>query len=350
MITADDVSIEDVALTPVQAQSVLITVLNDFFEPLAGASVSFPSTSADTFISDESGQVSLDPFYYGYYQVKVQKEGYETLLKYININSLNVNLRITMMPVYMDDFESGMTQWTRTGSWNTTSTDQYADANSLTDRPNQNYQSNTNNYCKFNTPINLFNQTNANVQFYAKYNLALDGDYVALQLSTDNANWFTVDHYTGISEWSLKSYSLNNYLDQTVYIRFQIVTNDDNESSGIFIDNFAVYLDGDSVENNDLLLPAPSLYMAAYPNPFHSMIKLDVTAVSKSLDRVSIDVYNIKGQHVASLFNNFLTHGKQELEWNGKDHLGNTVGNGIYFVRSTAGSRVLATRKILLMK
>ena len=41
--------------------------------------------------------------------------------------------------VFSDDFESGLTNWTVTGSWNTTTTDAYSPTHSFTDSPDGNY-------------------------------------------------------------------------------------------------------------------------------------------------------------------------------------------------------------------
>jgi hypothetical protein len=84
-----------------------------------------------------------------------------------------------------------------------------------------------------------------------------------------------------------------------------------------------------------------------YPNPFNSM-----TLIRYSLPRdyqVEISLYNILGQKVRTLTNEYQTSGYKGIAWDGKDDRGQDVGSGIYFYQVKAGD-LSCTRKLLLLK
>ncbi len=86
---------------------------------------------------------------------------------------------------------------------------------------------------------------------------------------------------------------------------------------------------------------------ANHPNPFTTS-----TLISFSLKEnahVEIEIYNIKGAHVASLIRETLETGNYEIEWDGTDQFGHNVSPGIYFCRISAGQYV-STNKMILMK
>lgn len=73
------------------------------------------------------------------------------------------------------------------------------------------------------------------------------------------------------------------------------------------------------------------------PNPFHS-----TTTISFDLDKpsqVSIQIYNIKGQKVATLASKQdFSKGKNSLVWDGRDQAGNTCASGVYFYHFMSNS------------
>ena len=84
-----------------------------------------------------------------------------------------------------------------------------------------------------------------------------------------------------------------------------------------------------------------------YPNPFNpeTEIKFSLSNASK----VSIDIYNIKGQKVKSLVNDKYDAGDHSAVWKGTDDNNRKVGSGIYFYKMKSG-RYTATKKMILLK
>jgi flagellar hook assembly protein FlgD len=84
-----------------------------------------------------------------------------------------------------------------------------------------------------------------------------------------------------------------------------------------------------------------------YPNPFNpsTMIRYDLPVASD----VSVKIYNLYGQEIKTLLNDYQTAGRKNVKWNGKDDKGNQVSAGIYFYRIKAGS-YSQVKKMILVK
>ena len=84
-----------------------------------------------------------------------------------------------------------------------------------------------------------------------------------------------------------------------------------------------------------------------HPNPFNpeTMIEYCIKEDSKVL----IEIYNIKGQKVKTLVNEFKEAGYHSVIWNGKDSNCKPVASGIYFYRMKTDN-YQKIRKMILIK
>jgi hypothetical protein len=92
--------------------------------------------------------------------------------------------------------------------------------------------------------------------------------------------------------------------------------------------------------------PAIKLALSNYPNPFNPSTTIAFTLAEET--EITLEIYNIKGQKVATLINGNLRTGKQEIVWNGVDENGVFVSSGIYFSRLTVGEKKLLQKMMLL--
>ena len=103
--------------------------------------------------------------------------------------------------------------------------------------------------------------------------------------------------------------------------------------------------------SNEVLIPSNTELIGIYPNPFNPE-----TTVSYSLNedsRVSLFIYNIKGQKVRSLVNGKVQAGFHTVTWNGKNENGENVSSGIYFsIFDAEGEEkdYTSVKKIILLK
>jgi hypothetical protein len=88
-----------------------------------------------------------------------------------------------------------------------------------------------------------------------------------------------------------------------------------------------------------------------YPNPFNPSTTIPVT-LENSAD-VNLQIFNILGQQVVTLYQGKKTAGEHQFSWNGQNSAGKLVQSGIYFyrlqIKDTKGQRIL-TRKMILSK
>jgi len=94
-------------------------------------------------------------------------------------------------------------------------------------------------------------------------------------------------------------------------------------------------------------IPADYLVSQNYPNPFNQSTTIEYTLPVRS--EVTIDVFNILGEKVKSLFYGILTSGRHSISWDGTNEKGKTAGTGIYFYRVKSGEYI-QVRKMMLLK
>ncbi|MFH2055221.1 MAG: Ig-like domain-containing protein [bacterium] len=100
-------------------------------------------------------------------------------------------------------------------------------------------------------------------------------------------------------------------------------------------------------DDHDFVLPDEYSLAQNYPNPFNPE-----TVIGYSLPQaaqVRLSVFNILGQSVIELVNEYQSAGEKRVVWDGTNRFGEKVDSGVYFYRITAGDFDL-TRKMVLMK
>lgn len=87
--------------------------------------------------------------------------------------------------------------------------------------------------------------------------------------------------------------------------------------------------------------------ISSYPNPFQTStsIKFELPETMP----VNLDIYNLKGQKVRSLYSGLKTSGSHSLAWDGRDNENHLLPSGTYLLRMKQGDRSL-TRKLLLLR
>ena len=96
------------------------------------------------------------------------------------------------------------------------------------------------------------------------------------------------------------------------------------------------------VEGNESKLPETILLYQYYPNPFNPTTSIQYALGSKQI--VSLKVYTILGQEVATLVNEEKQAGEYKVQFDGKE-----LSSGIYFYNLVAGSFV-ETKKMILLR
>lgn len=92
---------------------------------------------------------------------------------------------------------------------------------------------------------------------------------------------------------------------------------------------------------------AEGITARTYPNPFRN--ETVIRFENESGTRVSVDIFNISGQHITSLLDADLGAGIHEVRWDGTAHNGGNVPEGLYFYRIQTGNGSV-TGKMMRMR
>ena len=90
-------------------------------------------------------------------------------------------------------------------------------------------------------------------------------------------------------------------------------------------------------ENNNIAIKSP------YPNPFNPTVNFDFTIFKDS--KVSIQIYNLKGQKIDDIFIGDLSSGQHRYNWTASKQ-----SSGIYFIKISTDNNNPIIKKIVLIK
>ena len=95
--------------------------------------------------------------------------------------------------------------------------------------------------------------------------------------------------------------------------------------------------------------PIPTEFMLSqnYPNPFNPTTMINYRLPEKS--RVSLTVFNLLGNKIATLVNGEKQAGNYSVTWDGRDMNGRRVSTGLYFYKLEAGNNI-HVRKMMLVE
>ncbi|MBW6515601.1 MAG: T9SS type A sorting domain-containing protein [Candidatus Cloacimonetes bacterium] len=99
--------------------------------------------------------------------------------------------------------------------------------------------------------------------------------------------------------------------------------------------------------DQDLITPLITTLKGNYPNPFNPETTICFSLSEPS--KVTISIYNNRGQLVKSVIDDFLPTGEHRIIWDGRDERYKQVSSGVYFYRMQA-NEYSEVRKMLLLK
>ena len=222
-------------------------------------------------------------------------------------------------------------QWTAsTNGWGTTTSVFNSANSSITDSPIGLYSNNKNSNIKTTNPISLNNVLNAELSFYAKWNIEKGYDYTILEISDDNGLTWTPQCgkftsfgsinqiagkplYDGIqTEWVQEKINLSEYLGSNILIRFKFKSDGLENADGFYFDDMKVTV------LNDLNLLSDTFFsenLIISPNPATATLSLNTISGIENYK-----IYNVSGQLLAS---NRLSIDKIDVS---------NLSNGVYFL------------------
>jgi hypothetical protein len=97
------------------------------------------------------------------------------------------------------------------------------------------------------------------------------------------------------------------------------------------------------------VLPLNFALYQNFPNPFNPETTIRFEIGSAAGSYVTLDVFNVLGQHVKRLVRGERAAGVYDVVWNGSDKVGGRVATGVYFYRLQVGDEI-ETKKMVLLK
>ena len=265
--------------------------------------------------------------------------------------------------IAFEDNAMNTNNWTATGNWDITNQKYVSEPSSFTDSPSGNYPSNNTATFEYDGSVDLTEILGATIEFQTQWDIESDWDYGQFHISTDlGNNWIPIEGlftnpgtgsfqpngepvYDGTQlSWVQESVDISEYIGEQITFRFLLKTDQNVVADGWYFDDLKVVLyESVPVDVNDFagMIEDYSLEQN-YPNPFNPSTKI-VFQIPES-ENVSLKIYDVLGNEIASLLNEEKSPGKYEIEFNAS-HL----SSGIYFYTLRTGT-FINTKKMILIK
>jgi hypothetical protein len=165
----------------------------------------------------------------------------------------------------------------------------------------------------------------------------IDSSTVTIVNNPSNGNISNIDPVSGTVTYEPKSGF--HGVDTFTY------TIDDNSAvtSNVAIVMVNTMLSTNISENEYFVLPSEFFLGQNYPNPFNSSTKI-IYSISHA-DFVILKIYNMHGQEIQTLVNEFKRAGNHTIVFDAKN-----FSSGIYHYKLQVGSNVTETKKMMLMQ
>ncbi|MCC7262482.1 MAG: hypothetical protein IT369_08175 [Candidatus Latescibacteria bacterium] len=121
--------------------------------------------------------------------------------------------------------------------------------------------------------------------------------------------------------------------------------------TGVIYQIHSLYDPGTAVEALDLPVPGTFSLSAPSPNPFNPETSINFSVPGPGgVSPVSLKVYGLNGQLVATLADQLLQPGAYQVRWAGTDQRGAPVASGVYLCQLKVGQHLGATQRMTLLK
>lgn len=222
------------------------------------------------------------------------------------------------------------------GGWGTSTSKFKVGPGSITDSPTGNYANNANKTISLIAPLNLTNAIYAQMQYYTRFVLEKNYDFVQIYSSINSgASWQplcaryetapssfggTNPVYDGLQDgWVKEDMNLNAFLGQNLLIKFVLTSDAGTTADGFYFDEFLVR----KLVSTASTVPSIQIneFVNMYPNPNAGTVNFK----NSSDTNYSIRIFNEIGQEVIQ---------KQQLPGNVEQMTLNLTGlaDGFYYV------------------
>lgn len=143
-------------------------------------------------------------------------------------------------------------------------------------------------------------------------------------------------------------YDGDGFIDPSVVLEdgswFIEYSGDAYDSQWDWSSNMLIITDVQRTEDNPAE-PIHDFRLSTFPNPLRDHTTLQLVAARPGL--VTVKIYNLLGQEVASLTREAKKQGLMNIPWDARDYTGNMVPSGVYFCRILVNGRLLRTKMLV---
>lgn len=196
-------------------------------------------------------------------------------------------------------------------------------------------------FTKINTPdsLKVVNQTDNSVTLTWNDNSSNETKYFILRADGDNDFVKFDSVLANVNTYTDNTISTNVY-KYKVYAANNVAVSD---TSNTVVINLA--------SNNDIQLPEKFALEQNYPNPFNPNTSIKYSIPEGSY--VTLKIFNLLGEHVKTLVNEFNNAGNYSVIWNGTNDNNVQMSSGVYFYELIANNKNNVSRfinKMILAK
>jgi hypothetical protein len=200
-------------------------------------------------------------------------------------------------------------QWQLEGSWNSTTSASMIGATSITDSPSGPYGNYLDDEIKTADFIDLSSSTDAFLEFYARWQIEQNFDYVevfaeltngtqTILCSSDSREGSSYQDlgmpvYDGmLQKWQRQLVDLSDFVGSQIKIGFKINSDAYTEFDGFYFDELKLYALTNNVSND--IVKKEDMHLNVYPNPASQYVQVEYKNSANTLFKV----YDIMGKVV----------------------------------------------------
>ncbi|MCB5269690.1 MAG: T9SS type A sorting domain-containing protein, partial [Candidatus Cloacimonadaceae bacterium] len=164
----------------------------------------------------------------------------------------------------------------------------------------------------------------------------------------------TKEYGAPASQWNqtnvggdIRAYSMMGY-DPDLWYELKITAvYNSNSDEILYLDSDVQMVSLSYTANPGNVTPPVQTSLNTYPNPFRESTRIEYELDKR--EQVKLEVYNLKGQKVRSLYSGIADLGINRQQWDGRDENSVLCSSGVYYLKLQSGSKVIK-RKMLLLK
>lgn len=241
----------------------------------------------------------------------------------------------------INNFENDSTLWDCYGGFGITDK---MNANSLPNAAHVSggqvpYPDNMDATMTFSKPIHIGHFSHATLKYRIRGLTEPQKDVLYVETSLDSSSWSIVDSLSGaVVSWTQREIDVSNFIQSSlskIWLRFHFISDDQTGQLGFVIDDIEIYEGVPTIVRETQYNAPRHFYLYPnYPNPFNPSTTIEFEC--EKLSPVSLEIFDLSGRKVKTLFQADLFSGHQAITWDATNERGHHAAAGIYIARFEA--------------